>query len=134
MGKYPEAVLIESDWNLKDDSKEVEWRPIGINRIRLEFKVRRHTCSKIFCSSINRIRLEFKEKEAEAAGIKALAVLIESDWNLKIVKIICNLFCCYVLIESDWNLKQKVEAYAVGSETGINRIRLGFKGVVEVCW
>ena len=105
----------------------------GINRIRLEFKVRRHTCSKIFCSSINRIRLEFKEKEAEAAGIKALAVLIESDWNLKIVKIICNLFCCYVLIESDWNLKQKVEAYAVGSETGINRIRLGFKGVVEVC-
>ena len=127
-------VLIESDWNLKPFGIIVHrLKGRRINRIRLEFKVRRHTCSKIFCSSINRIRLEFKEKEAEAAGIKALAVLIESDWNLKIVKIICNLFCCYVLIESDWNLKQKVEAYAVGSETGINRIRLEFKGVVEVC-
>ena len=34
-----ESVLIESDWNLKEEAdEEIEKREKGINRIRLEFK------------------------------------------------------------------------------------------------
>ena len=78
------AVLIESDWNLKDDYPFLGTKgENSINRIRLEFKGMRRT-----------------------AGRNVNGVLIESDWNLK-------LFSLYeigwpvisVLIESDWNLK-----------------------------
>ena len=57
----------------------------GINRIRLEFKVRR--VKKIYAGlgGINRIRLEFKG-ERNAGWRLDYFVLIESDWNLKIVK------------------------------------------------
>ena len=34
-------------------------------------------------------------------------VLIESDWNLKIVAPDYKQIAAYVLIESDWNLKQE---------------------------
>ena len=57
----PEAVLIESDWNLKADGSDNRGQhSSGINRIRLEFKVSYEYRIYIF-----------------------LAVLIESDWNLK---------------------------------------------------
>ena len=56
-----EAVLIESDWNLKQN-KEIGFR----DRTR-----------------INRIRLEFKEIQGRKIGQYSRGVLIESDWNLK---------------------------------------------------
>ena len=54
-------VLIESDWNLKND------RVVGMQT---------------WGTSINRIRLEFKG-QYRAKGKYPEAVLIESDWNLK---------------------------------------------------
>ena len=54
-------VLIESDWNLKDN-------------FRTGFLFGEE--------SINRIRLEFKVKSGSNTEKKA-SVLIESDWNLK---------------------------------------------------
>ena len=57
----PACVLIESDWNLKKELKNLyNASPVGINRIRLEFKV--------FSRKLKQRRIE---------------VLIESDWNLK---------------------------------------------------
>ena len=64
--REPHTVLIESDWNLKEH-REVDGqiRGIGINRIRLEFKVK-SICiwlSEVHC--INRIRLEFKVNQTD---------------------------------------------------------------------
>ena len=58
-----DAVLIESDWNLKQawDSLKSKFESIRINRIRLEFKVYYRKYFFLF-----------------------LIVLIESDWNLKV--------------------------------------------------
>ena len=54
-------VLIESDWNLKLYAvKGFEGDNLGINRIRLEFKVSRKSTAARTGNSINRIRLEFK--------------------------------------------------------------------------
>ena len=78
------VVLIESDWNLKDERIWVQGEGaarinrirlefkekyiiypfhsvFGINRIRLEFKVFNHASIKLCEARINRIRLEFKE-------------------------------------------------------------------------
>ena len=55
-------VLIESDWNLKSESR------IG---------------SPLESSSINRIRLEFKVCSNITERCCTIQVLIESDWNLK---------------------------------------------------
>ena len=55
------------------------------------------------------------------------AVLIESDWNLKLIGTVSAACLAFVLIESDWNLKLSAcicELYHLGS---INRIRLEFK-------
>ena len=77
------AVLIESDWNLKQDSDQGELLDIrGINRIRLEFKA--YTAALLSSTS---------------------SVLIESYWNLKGESNIVAISCYIVLIESDWNLK-----------------------------
>ena len=54
-------------------------------------------------------------------------VLIESDWNLKIILLIKYLSPFKVLIESDWNLKYKDTASAFPTGKSINRIRLEFK-------
>ena len=56
----------------------------GINRIRLEFKVCLNSFSVIPALCINRIRLEFKVAiDDDFEG--GVWVLIESDWNLKIL-------------------------------------------------
>ena len=54
---------------------------------------------------INRIRLEFKVEAVRESMAGAEAVLIESDWNLKLSDSILSLRNLQVLIESDWNLK-----------------------------
>ena len=58
------SVLIESDWNLKEETIEEDER--------LE-------------SRINRIRLEFKVRVPFSFITATFSVLIESDWNLKTV-------------------------------------------------
>ena len=63
-------VLIESDWNLKRLLKDkVEQILIGINRIRLEFKVFIPSTSLVASLCINRIRLEFKEYSDSASSV-----------------------------------------------------------------
>ena len=59
--------------------------------------------------------------------LKAISVLIESDWNLKKAIQRGSGFSFEVLIESDWNLKQDKEGTLIHYEEGINRIRLEFK-------
>ena len=54
------------------------------------------------------------------------AVLIESDWNLKLIGTVSAACLAFVLIESDWNLKIS-NRYAPHTLLGINRIRLEFK-------
>ena len=55
------SVLIESDWNLKEEESILESiNQEGINRIRLEFKVHMDYENGRFLIGINRIRLEFK--------------------------------------------------------------------------
>ena len=56
------------------------------------------------------------------------SVLIESDWNLKVTATADGVIVVLVLIESDWNLKGKRRTDSCGCRTGINRIRLEFKG------
>ena len=78
-----------------------------------------------FC--INRIRLEFKVFY-QKRYFETLNVLIESDWNLKILAFAFNVPAASVLIESDWNLKDTDIYLLANVECGINRIRLEFKG------
>ena len=56
----------------------------GINRIRLEFKGYIEAFATWGAARINKIRLEFKDnqKNGDSGHIR---VLIESDWNLKIL-------------------------------------------------
>ena len=55
------AVLIESDWNLKQIGRLIIfWLPGSINRIRLEFKAMNGNNYITDDVGINRIRLEFK--------------------------------------------------------------------------
>ena len=55
-------------------------------------------------------------------------VLIESDWNLKMITINQKKHSGNtVLIESDWNLKYVARIKSVASAKRINRIRLEFK-------
>ena len=54
----------------------------GINRIRLEFKVKPAQKRKRVAGGINRIRLEFKPVQTLKHSAQR-RVLIESDWNLK---------------------------------------------------
>ena len=55
---------------------------------------------------INRIRLEFKVNAIMPPAIRTVAVLIESDWNLKLIDVSPLIVSAeLVLIESDWNLK-----------------------------
>ena len=77
--------------------------------------------------SINRIRLEFKVSSAIHSE-KRNIVLIESDWNLKPLRIPQEVSSSLVLIESDWNLKQSSRSPLVSRCGCINRIRLEFKG------
>ena len=56
-------------------------------------------------------------------------VLIESDWNLKIIASIKACAVVFVLIESDWNLKLFIGGDSDDGKHGINRIRLEFKVV-----
>ena len=55
---------------------------------------------------INRIRLEFKVVTTLQKRF-GCRVLIESDWNLKVVEPPPTFVGIMVLIESDWNLKKK---------------------------
>ena len=56
-----------------------------------------------------------------------LSVLIESDWNLKLITSHKRLASVIVLIESDWNLKLIQVSRLVLMRYRINRIRLEFK-------
>ena len=60
------------------------------------------------------------------------AVLIESDWNLKYVRLGDSQGFHFVLIESDWNLKSTVTREVLEQIISINRIRLEFK--VSITW
>ena len=121
-------VLIESDWNLKAfrHCKGIRLRS-GIKRIRLEFKDIQVSVSFNVAFCINRIRLEFKVFY-QKRYFETLNVLIESDWNLKILAFAFNVPAASVLIESDWNLKDTDIYLLANVECGINRIRLEFKG------
>ena len=81
---------------------------------------------KPYIHGINRIRLKFKVWcwgwENASTG-----VLIESDWNLKLINPCTSVFIACVLIESDWNLKQHQATGTQAGQEGINRIRLEFK-------
>ena len=101
----PKIVLIESDWNLKVTATadgvivvlvliESDWN----------LKGQRRTDSCGCRTGINRIRLEFKVRFL-LRGNSVIDVLIESDWNLKLYIIHMIYFHGNVLIESDWNLK-----------------------------
>ena len=122
------TVLIESDWNLKYVKRTtVAGKTVGINRIRLEFKGYSEAEQMAAVISINRIRLEFKEVCKSNKDIHG-KVLIESDWNLKVTATADGVIVVLVLIESDWNLKGQRRTDSCGCRTGINRIRLEFKG------
>ena len=56
-----------------------------------------------------------------------MQVLIESDWNLKMLTAHAQSFLHSVLIESDWNLKEVAATYLGMDKGSINRIRLEFK-------
>ena len=72
----------------------------------MEFKGEQVAESKTPLTGINRIRLEFKVKIAGNFFILK-TVLIESDWNLKNLSRVRSRLFRIVLIESDWNLKQE---------------------------
>ena len=82
----------------------------SINRIRLEFKGKRHGIRLLHMRRINRIRLEFKGKSSPEISVSASSsinrIRLEFKGNPR----------CYapsvaatVLIESDWNLKVQQE-------------------------
>ena len=84
-------------------------------------------------TGINRIRLEFKEDHSCFLATKTARVLIESDWNLKDSHSETHPNHRAVLIESDWNLKEAVKFKdLLPILTGINRIRLEFKGHIKM--
>ena len=58
----------------------------SINRIRLEFKDYRMMIECCINLCINRIRLEFKGSPLVSRCGSIVRVLIESDWNLKVVQ------------------------------------------------
>ena len=89
------AVLIESDWNLKQFGGG--YNPPVPDRI-------------------NRIRLEFKVSCPEPMLVDWELVLIESDWNLKFSIWLSEFFFNPVLIESDWNLKQQKDRGVLDTE------------------
>ena len=126
--KKTEIVLIESDWNLKQNYvQHSRSRNLRINRIRLEFKANtlgfyyephpsinrirlefKDSCCLFFCIGfhrINRIRLEFKVLQN-----KLLSLLSSCINRIRLeFKVIRRQFCIMghlVLIESDWNLKE----------------------------
>ena len=57
----------------------------SINRIRLEFKDNLGKAQRMVEEGINRIRLEFKAQMFRLVHIHPHLVLIESDWNLKVL-------------------------------------------------
>ena len=77
-------------------------------------------------TGINRIRLEFKGSSAISIR-RCTCVLIESDWNLKVVEPPPAFVGIMVLIESDWNLKSAMIPSHSLTGDRINRIRLEFK-------
>ena len=64
-------------------------------------------------------------------GLDGGTVLIESDWNLKLLDNIRSLALCPVLIESDWNLKPVAPEADKPRSRRINRIRLEFKASLQ---
>ena len=105
----------------------------GINRIRLEFK-EDHSC--FLATKTARVLIESDwnlKLSEEGAGSYPIAVLIESDWNLKDSHSETHPNHRAVLIESDWNLKEAVKFKdLLPILTGINRIRLEFKGHIKM--
>ena len=105
-------------------------KTMSINRIRLEFKVRIWP---------DRIRCEWVLIESDW-NLKPLRmwmmansnnVLIESDWNLKSHGHENRELNLWVLIESDWNLKMHHYANDNINPLSINRIRLEFKATPD---
>ena len=68
-----------------------EFIKLGINRIRLEFKEQGIATAEATTYSINRIRLEFKVLNLSFAVGMSDQVLIESDWNLKVIETVAHL-------------------------------------------
>ena len=89
---------------------------VRINRIRLEFKVGQSLSSGLQGSGINRIRLEFKDQKLSVKRFP-LFVLIESDWNLKLIVWVTDCLVRQVLIESDWNLKETWSDFGTALES-----------------
>ena len=65
--------------------------------------------------------------------LSPVAVLIESDWNLKNNLVPVHTSSNTVLIESDWNLKLNLFLSSSTTSLSINRIRLEFKGKRQLC-
>ena len=81
------AVLIESDWNLKElhmDGQQV----LGMVLIESDWNLKMALAgiTIMIGGSINRIRLEFKGLKIYYRA-RTSQVLIESDWNLKHIKV-----------------------------------------------
>ena len=102
----PSRVLIESDWNLKDERIWVQGEGAAV-LIESDWNLKKNLFCilKIVVPCINRIRLEFKVIDIDIAATIIATVLIESDWNLKHYETQCLHYMAVVLIESDWNLK-----------------------------
>ena len=101
-------VLIESDWNLKFFRLDNNKKQISV-LIESDWNLKWHSGA-----------------TDEVAGSD---VLIESDWNLKIRVDRITQSRLEVLIESDWNLKAFRHCKGIRLRSGINRIRLEFKGI-----
>ena len=74
--------------------------------------------------------MEFKVFGASGGHLLG-GVLIESDWNLKLVPILSVSPDLVVLIESDWNLKELQGDGYDPEGNRINRIRLEFKDLQQ---
>ena len=99
---------------------------LGINRIRLEFKVDTGRAVKLPELGINRIRLEFKANYARLFEVSKDSIN-RIRLEFKVVKVDAYIQLNCVLIESDWNLKWKLMANRIWQGRSINRIRLEFK-------
>ena len=100
-----------------------------INRIRLEFKVHYYAVKRAINTTVL-IESDWNLKYVKLSPQQSIEhVLIESDWNLKVIRIFQFTFWDKVLIESDWNLKRIVPDLYPRNADGINRIRLEFKGI-----
>ena len=77
-------------------------------------------------TDINRITVEFKNGNSRTINY-SISILIESQWNLKMLLKIFLMMLFFILIESQWNLKQYMTLLHKKYVLHINRITVEFK-------